>query len=187
MNDEGSATRRTPQDDLANRQRPPRQRRRLGLQELRARHALLPVHLREPHRLPQRTRAQGRQRRLRLRRLSDADAEFGRAETVDEKGFYILPRELFENVRERAAPRREPERDPRAGLHEHRRLRRRRRQRGRPQGPLRRPRRQQHQARQHGRQAQREAGQAARRHRRPAARRLRRPHDRRCSATPTST
>ena len=32
-------------------------------------------------------------------RLSDADAEFGRAETVKEKGFYILPSELFANVR----------------------------------------------------------------------------------------
>ncbi len=35
-------------------------------------------------------------------RLSDTDAEFGRAETVQEKGFYILPSELFANVRERA-------------------------------------------------------------------------------------
>ena len=35
--------------------------------------------------------------------LSDADAEFGRAETVKEKGFYILPSELFSNVRKRAA------------------------------------------------------------------------------------
>lgn len=34
--------------------------------------------------------------------LSDADAEFGRAETVKEKGFYILPSALFANVRERA-------------------------------------------------------------------------------------
>lgn len=34
--------------------------------------------------------------------LSDADAEFGRAETVKEKGFYILPSGLFANVRERA-------------------------------------------------------------------------------------
>lgn len=32
-------------------------------------------------------------------RLSDVDAEFGRAETVKEKGFYILPSELFANVR----------------------------------------------------------------------------------------
>ena len=32
-------------------------------------------------------------------RLSDADAEFGRLETVKEKGFYILPSELFANVR----------------------------------------------------------------------------------------
>ncbi|KUH70727.1 restriction endonuclease [Mycolicibacterium novocastrense] len=34
--------------------------------------------------------------------LGDADAEFGREETVKEKGFYILPSELFANVRERA-------------------------------------------------------------------------------------
>lgn len=34
--------------------------------------------------------------------LSDADAEFGRDETVKEKGFYILPSELFANVRARA-------------------------------------------------------------------------------------
>lgn len=32
-------------------------------------------------------------------KLSDADAEFGRGETVAEKGFYILPSELFVNVR----------------------------------------------------------------------------------------
>jgi type I restriction enzyme M protein len=36
-------------------------------------------------------------------KLSDADAEFGRRETVEEKGFYILPSELFANVRKRAA------------------------------------------------------------------------------------
>ena len=35
--------------------------------------------------------------------LDDAKAEFGRAETVREKGFYILPSELFANVRRRAA------------------------------------------------------------------------------------
>ena len=35
-------------------------------------------------------------------RLSDAQAEFGRNDTVAEKGFYILPSELFQNVRERA-------------------------------------------------------------------------------------
>ncbi len=34
--------------------------------------------------------------------LSDKDAEFGRAETVAEKGFYILPSELFASVRQRA-------------------------------------------------------------------------------------
>lgn len=36
-------------------------------------------------------------------RLSDKDAEFGRKDTVAEKGFYILPSELFENVRKGAA------------------------------------------------------------------------------------
>lgn len=35
--------------------------------------------------------------------LSDQDAEFGRKETVAEKGFYILPSDLFINVRRRAA------------------------------------------------------------------------------------
>lgn len=34
--------------------------------------------------------------------LSDKEAEFGRKETVAEKGFYILPSQLFANVRERA-------------------------------------------------------------------------------------
>ncbi|MBN8690828.1 MAG: type I restriction-modification system subunit M [Armatimonadetes bacterium] len=34
--------------------------------------------------------------------LSDKDAELGRTETVAEKGFYILPSELFVNVRKRA-------------------------------------------------------------------------------------
>jgi type I restriction enzyme M protein len=36
------------------------------------------------------------------RYLSNADAEFGREETVREKGFYILPQDLFVNVRDRA-------------------------------------------------------------------------------------
>lgn len=34
--------------------------------------------------------------------LPDSQAEFGRAETVAEKGFYILPSELFQNVRQQA-------------------------------------------------------------------------------------
>jgi len=34
--------------------------------------------------------------------ISDEEAEFGRSETVKEKGFYILPSELFENVRRNA-------------------------------------------------------------------------------------
>ncbi len=35
-------------------------------------------------------------------KLSDKEAEFGRAETVNQKGFYILPSELFVNVRKNA-------------------------------------------------------------------------------------
>lgn len=34
--------------------------------------------------------------------LSDDAAEFGRVDTVQEKGFYILPSELFQNIRKRA-------------------------------------------------------------------------------------
>ena len=36
------------------------------------------------------------------RKIADSEAEFGRQATVEEKGFYILPSELFENVRTRA-------------------------------------------------------------------------------------
>lgn len=36
-------------------------------------------------------------------RLSDAQAEYGRRETVAEKGFYIVPSDLFQNVRRGAA------------------------------------------------------------------------------------
>ena len=35
--------------------------------------------------------------------LSDAEAEFARKDTVEEKGFFILPSHLFANVRQRAA------------------------------------------------------------------------------------
>ena len=35
-------------------------------------------------------------------KIKDKDAEFGRADTVKEKGFYILPSELFTNVRNNA-------------------------------------------------------------------------------------
>jgi len=35
-------------------------------------------------------------------KLTDPNSEFGRAETVMEKGFYILPSELFVNVRTKA-------------------------------------------------------------------------------------
>lgn len=34
--------------------------------------------------------------------LTDSTAEFGRKDTVNEKGFYILPSELFENIRKHA-------------------------------------------------------------------------------------
>jgi len=37
------------------------------------------------------------------RRLPDAEAEWGRKDAVEEKGFYIIPSDLFANVRERAA------------------------------------------------------------------------------------
>ena len=36
-------------------------------------------------------------------KLPDSDAEFGRTDTVKEKGFYILPSELFVNVAKNAA------------------------------------------------------------------------------------
>ena len=35
-------------------------------------------------------------------KITDSEAEFGRKVTVEEKGFYILPSELFDNVRKRA-------------------------------------------------------------------------------------
>src|SRR3989338_8924611 len=35
-------------------------------------------------------------------KLSDKKAEFGRADTIKEKGFYILPSELFVNIRAKA-------------------------------------------------------------------------------------
>ena len=34
--------------------------------------------------------------------LSDKDAEYGRVDTIEEKGFYILPSKLFSNVLKRA-------------------------------------------------------------------------------------
>jgi type I restriction enzyme M protein len=42
-------------------------------------------------------------------KLSDKDAEHGRRETVAEKGFYILPSELFVNVRRSVSPDRKKE------------------------------------------------------------------------------
>ena len=112
-------------------------------------------------RLPQREEREAGQTDFDYAKLSDKDAEFGRKETVAEKGFYILPSELFANVRKRARADENLNETLGTSLQEHRRLGHRNRQRGRPQGPVRRPRRQQRQARPHGRKAQREAGQAA--------------------------
>ena len=58
--------------------------------------------------------------------LSDEDAEFARDDIVAEKGFFIRPSELFDNVRENS----------RGNLSRYRRFCRRHRQRGRSQRPL---------------------------------------------------
>ena len=115
MNDEGSATRRAPQDDLANRERPARQRRRLGLQDVRARHAVLPIHLGEPDRVPERARAQGRLTRLRLRH---ARGRGRRVRPTRDGGREGLLHPSQRAVRQRSASRqerREPQRDARSG------------------------------------------------------------------------
>ena len=49
-------------------------------------HAVLPLHLGEPHRLPQRAGARGGQPDFDYASLVDADAEFGREETVEGEG-----------------------------------------------------------------------------------------------------
>ncbi len=106
------------QDDLADRQRSARQRRRLGLQDLRARHALLPLHLGEPDRLPERAGARGGQARTSTTPASATPRPSSAGEeTVAEKGFYILPSELFANVRERAATDENLNETLAAGLH----------------------------------------------------------------------
>jgi len=65
-------------------------------------------------------------------KLSDEVAERGRAEIVLEKGFYILPSELFVNVRARAKKRPEPQRNPCPRVSQHRKFGQRNRQRRRP-------------------------------------------------------
>jgi type I restriction-modification system DNA methylase subunit len=80
------------------------QRRRLGLQDVRARYALLrfisenltTAYLNEQER-------KAGSPHFDYAVISDVEAERGRRETVTEKGFYILPSELFANVRHRAA------------------------------------------------------------------------------------
>jgi type I restriction enzyme M protein len=97
-------------------------------------------------------------------KLTDAEAEFGRRETVAEKGLYILPSELFANVRACAA------RDENLNETLERVFRN---IEGSAvgadseddQGSLRRPGCEQRQAGTNCRQAQREAGEVARRHR----------------------
>ena len=102
MNDQGSATRRAAQDDLADRERSAWQRRRVGLQDYvlgmlfyRFISENLTAYLNEHER-------KAGNADFDYAALADDEAEFGRAETVAEKGFYILPSELFVNVRARA-------------------------------------------------------------------------------------
>ena len=49
------------------------------------------------------------------RDLPNAEAEFGREETVEEKGFYILPARAVRQRARAGPPRREPQRDPERG------------------------------------------------------------------------
>lgn len=104
--------------------------------------------------------------------LSGPDAEFGRRETVAEKGFYILPSELFVNVRRRAKDDENlNETLARVSTNiEASAVGGRRRQRTRHEGTVRRSRREQRQARADGGEAQRTARQVARRSGRPAVR-----------------
>ena len=166
------------QDDLADRERSARQRRRLGLQDVRARDALLPLHLGEPDRLPERAGAKGGKPGLRLRGPQRRRGRTRTAGNGRREGLLHPPQRALRERPRAGAPRREPQRDAREGLPRHRRLRGRHGERGRHQGSVRRPRRQLEQARTDGGQAQREARQAARRDRRPRPR-LRRQHDRR--------
>ena len=108
--------RRTPQDHLAHRQRPPRQRRWLGLQDLRARDALLPLHLREPHRVPQRAGARGRDTPTSTTPAQPTRTPSSAATRRSRRRASTSSRsELFANVRKRARQRREPQRDAGAG------------------------------------------------------------------------
>jgi type I restriction enzyme M protein len=161
-----SPARRAAQDDLAHRQRPARQRRRLGLQEY-VLGLLFYRFISENLTAYLNGRARANVGDFDYARLSDEQAEFGRDDTSPRRATTSSPASSSSTCAP-APRRREPQRDPPAGLQEHRGLGRRHRQRGRPQGPLRRPRRQQLQARPHRGQAQREARQAPRRHRRPA-------------------
>lgn len=68
--------------------------------------------------------------------LSDKEAEYGRAEIVKSKGFYILPSELFENVRQRANQGQESQRNAFEDFPKYRKLGQGRSERARHQGAL---------------------------------------------------
>jgi hypothetical protein len=141
--------------------------------------------------LPERTGTPRRQSDFDYAALSDADAEFGRAETVRKRASTSCPRSCSPMCGQRPGTTPTSTKPSAASLPTSK-ARPTARQRGRSQGPVRRSRRQQQQARPHRGQAQRKAGQAARRHRRPAAFGQRgngglptTPST--CSATPTNT
>jgi hypothetical protein len=73
-----------------------------GTSRVRARHAVLPLHLGEPHGLPQRPGARGGGTELRLRRLSDRSRVRPQGDRRGE-GLLHPAAELFANVRKRAA------------------------------------------------------------------------------------
>lgn len=66
-----------------------------GISKLMSGDAVPPVHLREPGRLSERQERRAGSPDFDYATLSDANAEFGRTETVKEKGSYILPSSLF--------------------------------------------------------------------------------------------
>lgn len=74
----------------------------MGLQILCAGHDVLPLYFGELHRLYQRGRARRGNKDFDYAKMSDAEAETAREGLVQEKGFFILPSELFCNVLARA-------------------------------------------------------------------------------------
>ena len=72
-------------------------------QVLRAGHAVLSFHLREPRGYLTRGEHEAGDAAFDYTQMPDSQADFARDEVVAEKGFFILPSDLFANVRERAA------------------------------------------------------------------------------------